>query len=119
MFTPGHLHRASSPGQPSFAIDFHYEVRQDAKEGLMLHCRMQGTVEGKAFEESFELHRDTAFNFASVATQIAARHGLPTAHGLIMRGHDEYDRMFEDIREKLGAHSGDAVDLDHLEKDGL
>ncbi|MBD9481813.1 DUF5064 family protein [Pseudomonas sp. PDM14] len=119
MFTPGHLHRSSSPGQPDFTIDFHYDVRQDAKEGPMLHCRLQGSIEGKAFEETFELHRDTAFNFASVATRIAAKHGLPTQHGLIMRGHDAYDRMFEDIREKLGVQSGDTVDLDHLEQDGL
>ncbi len=32
---------------------------------------------------------------------------------------DEFDRMFNDIREKLGAKSGEAVNFDHLEKDGL
>lgn len=43
----------------------------------MLHMRLVGEVDGKHFEEVFELHRDVAFNFASVATRIAARHGLP------------------------------------------
>ncbi|MBU3057009.1 DUF5064 family protein [Pseudomonas indica] len=121
MFEPGHLHRASTPmgDQPGYAVDLYYEVRQDPKEGPMLHFRMEGEVGGKRFEEEFEMHRDTAFNFAAVATRIAARHGLPTNHSLIMRAHDEYDRMFEDIREKLGAHSGESVNLDHLEKDGL
>ena len=37
----------------------------------------------------------------------------------IMRNHAEYDAMFEDIREKLGAQPGEAVNLDNLEKDGL
>ncbi|HEX5843800.1 MAG TPA: DUF5064 family protein [Pseudomonas sp.] len=122
MFEPGHLHRANpfaSAGQPVFSIDLYYQVRHDPAEGPMLHMRLQGEVAGKAFEEVFELHRDTACNFASVASRLAQKHGLPTNQGLIMRSHAEYDQMFEDIRAKLGAHSGDPVNLDHLEKDGL
>ena len=119
MFEPGHLHRASLPGQIDFSVDLFYEVRQDPTEGPMMHFRMQGHIAGKAFTDEFELHRDTAFNFASVASRVVAKHGLPTNHSLIMRGHDEFDRMFEDIREKLGGQPGDTVNLDHLEKDGL
>ena len=122
MFEPGRLHLANTiatPDRPLFSIDLHYEVRKDAAEGAMLHMRMVGDLDGKTFEETFELHRDTAFNFASVATRIARKHGLPTNSSLIMRNHQEYDLMFEDIREKFGAHPGDPVDLDHLEKDGL
>lgn len=119
MFEPGHLRRASLPGQVDFAIDLYYEVRRDSKEGAMVHFRMEGQVAGKAFKDEFELHRDTAFNFASVATRMAAKHGLPTNQSLIMRSHDEFDRMFEDIRDKLGAKPGEAVDFNHLDKDGL
>lgn len=122
MFEPGHLHLANTvvtAERPAFSIDLHYEVRNDPAEGAMLHMHMIGDLNGKAFEETFELHRDTAFNFASVATRIARKHGLPTNTSLIMRNHQEYDQMFEDIRHKLGAHPGDPVDLDHLEKDGL
>lgn len=122
MFEPGHLHRANTVATteaPLFSVDLHYEVRQDPTEGPMLHMRMHGQVEGKVFEEIFELHRDTAFNFASVATRLAHKHGLPTNSSLIMRSHAEYDLMFEDIRAKLGAQSGEPVNLDHLEKDGL
>jgi hypothetical protein len=122
MFEPGHLHRANTLAtaeMPLFTIDLHYEVRQDPAEGPMLHMRMQGQVGGKAFAEVFELHRDTAYNFASVATRLANKHGLPTNSSLIMRSHAEYDLMFEDIRAKLDAHSGEPVNLDHLEKDGL
>jgi hypothetical protein len=122
MFEPGHLHRANpvaTPDQPAFSIDLYYEVRQDPVEGPMLHMRLVGDVAGKAFEEQFELHRDTAFNFASVASRLALKHGMPANFSLIMRGHQEYDQMFADIRTKLGSHTGDTVDLDHLEKDGL
>ncbi|WP_447590536.1 DUF5064 family protein [Aquipseudomonas campi] len=119
MFTPGHLHRASLPGQPEFTVDLYYEVRHDAQEGAMLHMRLQGVVQGQAFEDTVELHRDTAFNFASVATRLAAKHGLQIPNGLIMHSHAEFDLMFEDIRQLLDAHPGDSVDLDHLEKDRL
>ncbi|MDD0844319.1 DUF5064 family protein [Pseudomonas sp. Gutcm_11s] len=119
MFEPGHLHRASLPGQMEFSVDLFYEVRNDPKEGQMMHFRMEGHIGGKEFKDEFDLHRDTAFNFASVATRVAAKHGLPTNHSLIMRGHAEFDRMFEDIRDKLHAKPGETVNFDHLEKDGL
>lgn len=122
MFEPGHLHRGNTLATaetPLFSVDLYYEVRKDSAEGPMLHMRMQGQMDGKAFEEVFELHRDTAYNFASVATRLAHKHGLPTNNSLIMRSHAEYDLMFEDIRRKLDVHSGEPVNLDHLEKDGL
>ncbi|WP_298187962.1 DUF5064 family protein [uncultured Pseudomonas sp.] len=122
MFEPGHLHRANTLATaelPLFNIDLYYEVRQDSSEGPMLHMRLQGQVDGKVFEEVFELHRDTAYNFASVVSRLAHKHGMPTDSSLIMHSHAEYDQMFEDIRAKLGAHSGEPVNLDHLDKDGF
>lgn len=122
MFEPGHLFRGNSVAIgdiPLYAIDLHYDVRQDAAEGAMLHMTLKGEIAGTAFDESFELHRDTAFNFASVVSRLAHKHGLPTSVVLISHEHEEFDQMFEDIRQRLGAHSGDPVDLDHLEEDGL
>ena len=122
MFEPGHLHRSRLPGldgQPGYSIDFHYAVRQDAQEGPMLHGRLTGEIDGKAFEEVFEMHRDTAFNFASVISRLVAKHGLHPNHSPIMREHEEYDAIFEDIRAKLHTKPGDAVNFDHLERDGL
>ena len=122
MFEPGHLHRANLPSMPGvqeFALDLYYEVRPDPVEGLMLHFRMTGEIDGKPFAEEFQLHRDTAFNFASTATRIAAKHGLHPSFGAVLRNHHEYDLMFADIREKLKAHPGDPVNLDHLLKDGF
>ena len=84
MFTPGHLHRDNNDRPehmrllPPFSVDFYYEVRKDPQQGPMLHMRLVGDVDGRHFEEEFELHRDVAFNFASVATRIAARLTQPT-----------------------------------------
>lgn len=122
MFEPGHLHRSNPPGvpgQPSYSIDFYYEVREDATEGAMLHCRLQGEVDGKALDEAFELHRDIAFNFASVISRLLVKHGLHPNASPIMHDHQEYDAAFEDIRARLHAKSGEKVNLDHLEQDGL
>ncbi|GIZ11304.1 DUF5064 family protein [Pseudomonas sp. NCCP-436] len=122
MFEPGHLHRSRPPGaagQPAYSIDFHYEVRQNPQEGAMLHGRLSGRIGERDFEETFELHRDMAFNFASVIGRLLARHGLHPESGLIMREHSEYDVIFEDIRAKLQIRPGETVDLDHLQSDGL
>jgi hypothetical protein len=119
MYSPGHLHRASLPGQPEFAVDLYYEVRQDPQEGPMLHFHLSGQIAGKALDESFELHRDTAYNFASVIARIAEKHGLPVEHSLVMHDRGEYELMYGDIREKLGTHPGEPMNLDHLGKDHL
>ncbi len=122
MFEPGHLHRSNLPGengQPGYSIDFYYEVRQDPQEGAMLHGRLVGEIDGQHFEEVFEMHRDTAFNFASVISRLVAKHGLHPNASPIMRAHQEYDAIFEDIRAKLHAKPGEAVNLDHLQSDGL
>ena len=122
MFEPGHIHRATVPGIPGlqeFSIDVYYEARPNAQEGTMLHLRMVGEIEGRHFEEEFEIHRDTAFNFASVISKVAVKNGLNPNNTLIMRNHKEYDLVFEDIRRILGAKPGDQVDFDHLDKDGF
>ncbi|WP_263145486.1 DUF5064 family protein [Pseudomonas sp. RIT-PI-AD] len=122
MFEPGHLHRTNLPGlheKSEYSLDLHYEVRNDAQEGTMLHFRMVGQIDGKSFVEEFELHRDTAFNFASVVTRLASKHGLHPDLGPILRDHKDFDSMFEDIRAKLNVQPGEPVNLDHLQKDGL
>jgi hypothetical protein len=121
MFEPGHLHRAfpSVPGMPAGHIDVYYEVRNDPAEGMLMHFKVIGDLDGKVFTEEFDMHRDTAFNFASLIAKAVVKQGLPTAVTPIMRNHQEYDAMFDDIRDKLGAQAGETVDLDHLEKDGL
>ena len=61
MFTPGHLHRDNSDRPehmrrlPPFSVDFYYDVRKDPQHGPMLHMRLVGEVDGRRFEEEFEL----------------------------------------------------------------
>ncbi|MVW74956.1 DUF5064 family protein [Pseudomonas xionganensis] len=122
MFVPGHLHRErllASEGISAYCVDVYYEVRHDPDQGAMMHFRMCGHVAGREFTESFAMHRDTAYNFASLLGKIAQRQGLPAGHGPIMAHHDEYDAMFADIRQQLAVKPGEAVNLDHLEQDRL
>lgn len=117
MFTPGHLNRTNIPGVPGvpeFSVDVFYEVRRDPTKGLLLHFKMSGHVAGRAFIEEFDMHRDSAFNFASRLAKAAVKHGLPANEGPIMRSHAEYDEMFADIRDKLGIKPGDPVNLENL-----
>lgn len=120
MFKPGHLHRQRAPGVtdvPDYVVDVYYEVQEEPGEGLLLCLTMQGVVDGRAFTEQVRLHRDTAFNFAAVLGRLADRYGLPRNASPIMREHAEYDAMYRDIRERLGAVSGEPVDFAHLEQD--
>lgn len=122
MFKAGHLHRANlaeTPGAPAFSIDIHYQVRTDSTEGQMVHFRILGEVQGKPFEESVELHRDTVFNFASTLTRTAEKHGLHPTFGAVVTNHKEYDQMFEDIRSQVHGVSGESVNFDHLRQDGF
>ena len=122
MFEPGHLHRSNThgtPGAPEFSIDVFYEARHDPAEGAMMHFRVSGQIAGREFSEEFDMHRDTAFNFATLIAKKVVKHGLPANASPIMRAHQEYDAMFADIRDKLGIKPGDPINLDHLEKDGL
>lgn len=122
MFEPGHLHLKQLPGLPgrhAYTLDIYYGIRHDASEGDMLTIRIVGEVDGKGFEEAFELHRDSAFDFASAATHRVARHGLTAATGLVMKNHAEYDLMFRDIRERLHIEPGEPINFDHAVRDGL
>jgi hypothetical protein len=103
------------PGVPEFAVDIHYEVRKDPKEGAMMHFKIEGHINGKAFVEEFDMHRDVAFNFASLIGKSLIKHGFPALASPIMHNHVEYDAMFADIRSKLDAKSGESVNLDHLD----
>lgn len=117
MFTPGHVHREQKVdklNRQAFTCDVYYEVREDPQEGPMLHLRMEGEIDGKSFADECELHRDMAFDFMNALTQIAVRNGFQPRFGPVLREHGEYDAMFQDIREKLGIHPGDPINLDHL-----
>lgn len=116
MFEPGHLHITHPAVQPEdvgYDIHIRYEVSQtDSGEGM--HFSLDGEINGKPFSDEFELPKDKAYNFASEASRIAEKHGLPKDIDMhAMNG--QYDAMFEDIRAKLDVKSGDPVKPEHLE----
>lgn len=118
MFEPGHVHRKvpqSEFNPQAFSFDVYYDVREDPKEGQMLHLRMEGEIEGKPFADECELHRDMAYDFMRALTQIAVRNGFHPRMGPVLREHGEYDAMYKDIRAKLGLKPGDPIDLSHID----
>jgi hypothetical protein len=80
--------------------------------------RLLGEVDDERFEEGFALRRDAAFDFASVVSRIAMKHGRPPDASPILRDHEAFDAMFEDVRGPLQVEPGEPVDLDRLLKDG-
>lgn len=119
MFEPGHAHLSNpvgSLGLPPYNVDLYYEVRRGPREGPIVHFRMVGEIDGKPFEEEFEMAHDTVFNFASMVQKIATRHGMPPNNSPIMRNHKDYDAVFEDIRAKLKATIGAPLNFDDRSK---
>lgn len=107
-FVPGRLHRANKnplDGQLPYCVDLHYTIVRDEKEGSVVQMCLVGDVGGKRFEESFMLPRSSAYNFGSVATRLAHKHGMPRDNGLIKYNHKLYDLMYADIRSRLTACS--------------
>lgn len=117
MFEPGHLHITRAALQTSdFGYDIHirYELSENPEEGKCMHFSIHGEVAGNTFEDEFELPRDQAYNFAHNANQIAVKHGMPHIAVLPLSMHEDYDRMFADVREKLGIEPGEPVKPEHL-----
>lgn len=117
MFEPGHLHITRAPLQPSdfgYNIHIRYETCEHPEEGICMHFTMQGEVAGKTFEDEFKLPRDLACNFAHNANQIAVKHGMPHTAILPLTLHEDYDRMFKDIRDTLGIEPGESIKPEHL-----
>lgn len=117
MFEPGHLHISRVPVQASdfgYEIHIRYEVVENPTQGPSMHFSMDGEIAGNAFQDEFELPRDLACNFAHDASKIAAKHGLPPIAVLPIAMHEDYDRMFKDIHDKLGIEPGEPVKPEHL-----
>lgn len=118
MFEPGHVHREVKKNEfnlQGFSVDVYYDVREDPKEGKMLHLRMEGELDGKHFADECELHRDVAYDFMRAIAHIAVRNGFTPRLGPVLREHGEYDAMYADIRERLDLRPGDPINLDHLD----
>lgn len=117
MFEPGHLHITRTPLQASdFGYDIHlrYEVCENPTQGTSMHFSMEGEIAGNAFQDEFEIPRDLACNFAHNANKIAVKHGMPPIAVLPIAMHEDYDRMFKDVHDKLGIEPGEPIKPEHL-----
>lgn len=117
MFEPGHLHlthSAISKPDVSYSIDLHYATCTDPVEGSCMLFKLTGTIAGKAFQDQFQLTRDSAFNFASNVDRMARKYGLPASQALPLIEHHQYDQMFADIRQKLNLRSGEPMQPQHI-----
>lgn len=117
QFDPGHLHierEALTKDDYSYDYCVDYKAIQDPEKGKRIEFRMHGVIQGKPIDEVFCLTKDNWYNFASDIENIAQKHGVPVK-GIVTSVHKtNYDEMFEDIREKIGAKSGDSINPDSL-----
>lgn len=117
-FKPGHLHierHSLNKNDASYNVCIDYEVTHDPKQGKGMLFTMYGNIQGHELRESFFLHQDQAYNFASCVTKIAERYGIPKQLSSIGSVHKHYDAMFEDVRAKMDSKSGDPVNLERFE----
>ena len=117
QFEPGHLHierEALTKDDYSYDYCVDYKAVQDPGKGKSVEFRLHGVIQGKPIDETFTVDRNNWYNFAGDIENIAHKHGIPVK-GIVTSVHKtHYDRMFEDIREKLGAKSGDSINPESL-----
>lgn len=117
-FKPGHLHierHALNKNDADYNVCIDYEVAHDPEQGKGMLFTMYGNIQGNELSESFFLHQDQAYNFASYVTKIAEKAGIPKPLSSIGSSHKHYDAMFEDVRRKMDLKSGDPVNLERFE----
>ncbi|MDG9882093.1 DUF5064 family protein [Pseudomonas putida CSV86] len=118
QFTPGHLHierHALNKDDHSYNFCVDYETVQDPTAGKGIQFRLHGTIQDKPADETFFLGKSDWYNFAAVIDDIARKHDMPIK-GIVTSAHNTlYDRMFEDIRDKLEVKSGDPIKPERFE----
>lgn len=116
MFKPGHveIERVAIGRQPGYRLNLDYAVsRRD--NGTYVHFDLDGEVGGRPLHDSFELHRDVAYNFLHVAADCLRRRGIPLpGQAMLFGAHRDYDRLFADLRRQLDVHSGEPIDLERF-----
>ncbi|MCP8464920.1 DUF5064 family protein [Pseudomonas sp. ZM23] len=116
MTTPAQVTIHSSQGldRQQYVIRLSYQVENPASRDALVKFELDGEIDGQPFQDGFDLPGDIAFNFASSATRVLRRHGLRVCQGPVLRFRKEHDRVFDDLRRKLGAEPGKPVDLQRM-----
>ncbi|WP_397447983.1 DUF5064 family protein [Pseudomonas sp. NA-150] len=119
QFTPGHLHverTALQKSDHSYDLIIEYKVDQDPSLGKGVRFTVKGQIQGKEALEEFFLPKEEAFNFARDLSKVFAKHGVPKEQQIQIHANNKiYDKVFEDIREKLAIKSGDPIDIKDFE----
>lgn len=118
-FEPGHLHverTALQKSDHSYDLNVEYNVDQDPSKGKGVRFIVHGQIQGKDLREEFFLPKEEAFNFTRDFSKIFEKYGVPKDRQIQVHADNKiYDKMFEDIREKLAIHSGDPVNIEKFE----
>ncbi|WP_410478203.1 DUF5064 family protein [Pseudomonas syringae group sp. J309-1] len=117
MFEPGYYRFSGverGDAEALYCVHVRYRKQVSSDYESILCFEVSGKINGYIFSGAFELHRDTAFNFASPLNRLLAKNGIPVSKSLIMRRHQDYDLMFKDIHSLLQLRYGEPIDLDHI-----
>ena len=91
---------------------------ENPTEGQGIQFHLHGTVGDESrsapVDETFFMAKDQAYNFAhEISTLLKKKFGAIQGNEITSL-HQYYDKMFEDIRSKLGVKSGDPIKPEHL-----
>jgi len=118
-FEPGRLQierTALQKSDHSYDLTIEYKVDQDPSKGKGIRFNVQGRIQGNDTQEEFFLPKEEAFNFARDLSRVFEKHGVPKDQQIQIHADNKiYDKVFEDIREKLAIKSGDPVDIKDFE----
>ncbi|WDY57066.1 DUF5064 family protein [Pseudomonas sp. PSKL.D1] len=119
-YEPGHVHierTALNKADHSYDLKIDYEATQDQQKGRGILFRMHGSIEGKPVDESFFLRKEEVLpRFLMDLSRKAQAHlPAPKKFESLPSPHPLFDKMFEDIRQKLNVKSGDPIKPENLE----
>lgn len=116
MTTPDQvtIHSTHGLDRQQYVIRLSYRVENAASRDAVVKFELDGEIDGRPFNDGFELPGDLAFNFAGSATRILRRHGLRVCSGPVLRFRKEHDRVFDDLRHQLRVEPGTPVDLQRM-----
>ncbi|WJN59933.1 DUF5064 family protein [Pseudomonas sp. SO81] len=115
MFRPGHVEVMQLPSvlEPGYHLSLDYRIcRDDA--GCHVDFKLDGEVAGRLVHDGFSLRRDVAYNFLQSAGRCLRRRGIKPAHPALFAFHEDFDRVFADLRSQLAADPGEPVDLERF-----
>ncbi|AOE87992.1 DUF5064 family protein [Pseudomonas sp. TCU-HL1] len=115
MFKPGKIAIKQSPiGRSSGyerALDYETENRE---QGQLVNFELNGQIGGEPVHERFSLHRDVAYNFLQSAGLRLRRYGFRSGLARMPELRADFERVYADLRQRLGVEPDHPVDLERF-----